>query len=136
PTAITVAMGRAAKLGILFTQASALETGRNITTVIFDKTGTLTTGKPTLTDTRGVAYEDTPKTPTHPDLPPAGQFALTLAASLEQYSEHPLALSLLDAAKKSSLPLLTPQKFSSTPGGGVAATLSNKSYALGSLAFI
>ncbi len=119
PTAVTVAMGRAAKMGILFTKATALETARSIDTVLFDKTGTLTTGQPRVAEILG-----------DPDL-------LRLAASLEQFSEHPLAKAIVDHARENALPLLEPTRFNSIPGGGIRATFPDgRELAAGSVAFI
>src|SRR5262249_28792412 len=78
PTAITVGVGKGAREGVLFKNATALEGVAGIDTVIFDKTGTLTQGKPALTDL----------------IPAAGiaeQELLRLAASADQPSQHPLA---------------------------------------------
>ena len=77
PTAITVGVGRAAKKGILFRSAEALEKLCSVKTVVFDKTGTLTEGKPALTDV--YAYHTTPEE------------LLKAAASVEHLSSHPLA---------------------------------------------
>jgi Cu+-exporting ATPase len=136
PTAITVAMGRAAKLGILFTQASALESGRRIGTVVFDKTGTLTTGKLHLAEAVGVILEETPAQATHPQLTPAGQRALAIAASLEQYSEHPIAKAIGESGRRFELPVSKPERFSSMPGGGLSGWIGGREYVLGSVAFI
>jgi len=119
PTAITVAMGRAARLGILFTKATALENARHIRTVLFDKTGTLTTGQLHVTDVAG-----------DPD-------TLRLAASVEQFSTHPLAQAIVAAAGARQLALRDPTDFASVPGGGVRAVFDDDSaYAAGSAAFL
>jgi Cu+-exporting ATPase len=110
PTAITVAMGTAARLGILFTRASALERAREIRTVLFDKTGTLTEGTPQVAQVvpaagAGLGPDD----------------LLMTAASVEQFSEHPLARAIVAAAAEKGLSLLEPVGFNSMPGGGVKA---------------
>ena len=85
PTAITVGIGRAAKKGILFRSAEALEKLCSVKTVVFDKTGTLTEGKPALTDV--YAYTVTPEK------------LLLDAASVEHLSAHPLAVAICQGAK-------------------------------------
>jgi len=96
PMAIMVSSGSAAKRGILVKDAASLETANKINTIVLDKTGTLTQGKPQLTDV--IAFGDEGKAD-----------VLTLAASLEQRSEHPLAQAILQYAasldQKSSHPL-------------------------------
>ena len=130
PTALTVAIARAAKLGILFTNAAALETaGRSPrATVLFDKTGTLTQGRFSLIET-------VPLSPSPSSLSP-GPSPLQLAASLEQFSTHPLARALTAAAQAQSLPLLDPDDFSSIPGGGLTGTINAYQYAIGSIPFL
>lgn len=135
PTALTVATGRAARLGILFTNAAALETAGRITwrrsdsphdALLFDKTGTLTTGQLHLVDAL--------PSPDVPHLSP--QALLTLAASIEQFSTHPLAQAIVARAQADKLTLAEPDSFSSIPGGGVRAEVGGRTYALGSLAFM
>ena len=118
PTAITVGVGRAAKLGMLFKNASALEATAGLTTVIFDKTGTLTEGKPTLTAL--VPVEGT----TEDDL-------LRLAASADQFSQHPLAAAIVQAAQTKKLVLAKAEDFDSLPGEGVQAIIEGMRVLLG-----
>ena len=118
PTAITVRVGRAAKLGMLFKNASALEATAGLTTVIFDKTGTLTEGKPTLTAL--VPVEGT----TEDDL-------LRLAASADQFSQHPLAAAIVQAAQTKKLVLAEAEDFDSLPGEGVQAIIEGMRVLLG-----
>ncbi|MBQ8416763.1 MAG: heavy metal translocating P-type ATPase [Clostridia bacterium] len=89
PTAITVGVGRGARMGILFRSAEALEKLSGVKTVLFDKTGPLTEGKPALTDvyTYGESYER----------------VLSLASSVERLSSHPLALSVTVGAERLGL---------------------------------
>ena len=95
PMAMMVGIGKGAEKGILIREAAALETAKNINTIILDKTGTLTQGKPIVTDVVPLAETD--------------RKILQLAASLEQKSEHPLAKAIIQAAaslgQKSSHPL-------------------------------
>ena len=118
PTAITVGVGKSAREGVLFKNATALELTAGVDTVIFDKTGTLTEGKPAVT---GIA----PAFATEPnDL-------LLAAASADQPSQHPLAEAIVREAVKRGLKVLTPEKFDSIPGLGVIASVNGKSILIG-----
>lgn len=92
PVAIMVGSGQGAKKGVLFKDAAALERLHQIDTLVLDKTGTITEGRPSLTDV--VPFQGQSQT----DL-------LTLAASLEAHSEHPLALAITTAAEENGLAL-------------------------------
>ena len=116
PTAIMVGTGVAARHGILIKDAEALETLHNINTVAFDKTGTLTVGKPELVE-MDIVGSDTPEQ------------ILSIAASMQAGSEHPLAKAILAKAKQYSYA----QNITSVAGSGVMATLDNSEYYLGSL---
>ena len=116
PTAIMVGTGVAARHGILIKDAEALETLHNINTVAFDKTGTLTMGKPELVE-MDIVGSDTPEQ------------ILSIAASMQAGSEHPLAKAILAKAKQYSYA----QNITSVAGSGVMATLDNSEYYLGSL---
>ena len=117
PTAITVGIGRGARHGILFRDAEALEKLCSVKTVLFDKTGTLTEGKPTLTDV--CAYGR------------SAADVLTLAASVERLSAHPLAPAVCRAAEQSGLSLLEASDFRSVTGVGVTATVNGKECTVG-----
>lgn len=86
PTAITVGVGRGARLGILFRDAEALEKLCGVKTVMFDKTGTLTEGKPSLTDV--IVYDED------------AERVLAYAAAVERLSVHPLAVAVRTGAEK------------------------------------
>ena len=85
PISMTVAMGQGARAGILFRNAEAIERMRDIDTVVVDKTGTLTLGHPALTDfiAEGIAENE----------------ALALVAGVEQLSEHPIGLAIVEGAR-------------------------------------
>jgi len=108
PTAIVVATGIGAKLGILIKNADALQALASVTTVVFDKTGTLTEGKPSVTE-----------------ILPAGDTTenelLRLAATAEKRSEHPLAHTILDAAKSRLIDVPEVSDFAAIEGKGVRA---------------
>lgn len=118
PTAIMVGTGKGAELGILIKGGESLETAHKIDTIVFDKTGTMTTGKPTVTDiisTNGLDEDD----------------ILTLAASVERSSEHPLGEALVTKASEKGLELKETQDFEAMPGRGVRAKIDDKSIFLG-----
>jgi Cu2+-exporting ATPase len=118
PTAITVGVGKGAREGVLFKNASALEAMASVNTVVFDKTGTLTAGKPALTDlipAEGVSELD----------------LLRLAAGADQPSQHPLAEAIVAGAKQRGLDVRPPEAFDSIPGYGVVATVDGQQVWLG-----
>ncbi len=108
PMSIMVATGRAARAGILFRDAEAIEQLRRIDTLIVDKTGTLTEGHPVLQRTLAVTGRSEDQ-------------VLQWAASLEQGSEHPLAEALLAGARHRGLSLALVQEFESVTGLGLRA---------------
>jgi P-type Cu2+ transporter len=118
PTAITVGVGKGAREGVLFKNATALEATSAIDTVIFDKTGTLTEGKPALTD---VIPADTT---TENEL-------LRFTASADQPSQHPLAEAIVTGARARNIELISPEGFDSIPGHGVEATVEGKRVLIG-----
>jgi len=120
PTAIMAGTGVAARFGILIKDASALELAHRVRTVAFDKTGTLTRGQPRL-----LAIQTAPGVD--------GTEALTLAASLQRGSEHPLARAVLDAARERGLTLTTPHDVSAVPGRGSRGRVGELHLMLGSL---
>jgi heavy metal translocating P-type ATPase len=124
PTSIMVGTGRAAQLGILFRQGSALQTLRNCKVITLDKTGTLTQGKPQLTDTL-IQQTDFSQ-----------QDVLILAAALEQQSEHPLAEALLAEAAKQQLALPPVSDFTVHSGMGVSGTINGQQVAIGADRFM
>lgn len=99
PTAVMVGTGKAAAKGIIIKNGEALEIAHSITTVLFDKTGTLTQGKPVVTDVIGKKE------------------ALSLAASIEQYSEHPLAQAIVQAVEDN---ITATTEFKNIEGNGVS----------------
>ncbi|NLG07608.1 copper-translocating P-type ATPase [Candidatus Peribacteria bacterium] len=117
PTGIMVATGKGAELGILIRGGEPLQAAERIDTIIFDKTGTLTKGKPEVTDI--VALQGTQET------------VLQIAASLEMGSEHPLAESIVQAAKTRMLTLEQHEKFNAIPGHGIEGALQGQTYFLG-----
>ena len=123
PMSIMTATGRGAQTGVLIKDAEALERFAKVDTLIVDKTGTLTEGRPRLTDvkTAGEFEEDE---------------VLSLAASLERGSEHPLAEAIVEGAKERGAELASTSEFEATTGKGVAGTVSGKAVALGNRAMM
>ncbi len=117
PTAIMVGTGLGAKRGVLFKNATALETSAHIDTVVMDKTGTLTRGEPEVTD---VIAEVMPE-----------EEMLAMAAAIERESEHPLARSIADHATGLGLPALTVTDFRNIPGQGAAAIVQGRRVLVG-----
>lgn len=123
PMSIMTATGRGAQVGVLIKNAEALERFEKVDTLIVDKTGTLTEGKPKL-----VAV-----------LPEAGHEeneVLSLAASLERGSEHPLAEAIVRGAEERGIALQEAEDFEAVTGKGVTGTVKGQSVALGNLALI
>lgn len=118
PMSIMVGVGRGAQSGVLIKNAEALERLEKIDTLVVDKTGTLTEGKPRVTAIHaaaGVAEDD----------------LLTIAASVERASEHPLALAIVQAAAERGLALKEATDFDSAIGKGVIGRVDGKAVAIG-----
>lgn len=119
PTAIMVGTGKGAELGILFKNAEALELSQKINAVMFDKTGTLTEGKPYLTDIITKDYND------YSDK----EKLLSIAASVENGSEHPLGEAIVREAKeknKKNIKLLPIKNFKALSGFGIDAIIESE----------
>ena len=123
PTSIMVGTGKAAELGVLFRNGSALQHLQETNVVAFDKTGTLTMGKPELTDL--IAVPGTPEAE-----------LLRLVAAAESGSEHPIASALLEAARERNLQLPVSQAFEAVAGFGVQATVEGQQIQVGADRFM
>jgi Cu+-exporting ATPase len=123
PTALVVATGRGAQLGILARDAGALERAERIDTIVFDKTGTLTLGAPQLTDIAAA-----------PGV--SEQRLLAAAATAERRSEHPLALAVLRGARERGAEPREPEDFGASPGKGVYALADGRAIAAGTSAML
>jgi Cu+-exporting ATPase len=123
PMSIMTATGRGAQAGVLIKDAEALERFAGVDTLIVDKTGTLTEGRPTLTDV--VAAEGFDET----DL-------LSLAASLERGSEHPLAEAIVEGADARGVTISAASDFEAVTGKGVSGTVGGRKVALGNVAMM
>lgn len=113
PVAIIGAISLAARRGIVIRNPAMLERIDSCRTLIFDKTGTLTYGKPSLTETL-----------TAPEV--SRNDALRFAASLEQYSKHPLASSILETAKTEKVELASVARISEKPGEGLRGVVEGR----------
>ena len=113
PVAIIGAISLAARRGIVIRNPAMLERIDSCRTLIFDKTGTLTYGKPSLTETL-----------TAPEI--SRKDALRFAASLEQYSKHPLASSILETAKTEKVELASVARISEKPGEGLRGVVEGR----------
>ena len=114
PTALMVGTGRSAKMGILLKNGTVLQEIQKVQTVVFDKTGTLTEGKPVVTDVIGDERE-----------------VLSLAASLEDVSQHPLAQAIVNRASELGISLYPVENFQALHGKGVTGTINGKQVLLG-----
>lgn len=122
PTAIMVGTGRGAEMGVLVRGGEALETAKNLDTIMLDKTGTLTKGEPAVTDVISIIDGD--------------ESLLALAASVENQSEHPLAQAVVEAADRRGIDVPRAEGFKAEVGHGVSATVLNQSVAVGSARFM
>ncbi len=113
PMSVMVGVGKAAEAGVLIRNGEALQSASKITTMVLDKTGTITEGAPKVTDV--VIASDHNQ-----------DDVLSLAASLESGSEHPLAMAIVESAKEQGVPIHSVTDFESIAGKGVAATLNSQ----------
>lgn len=120
PTSIMVGTGKGAENGILFKGGEHLENAHRVQDVILDKTGTITKGEPAVTDV--IVF---------PDWRGAEEELLTLAASVEQASEHPLGQAIVNHAKEKGLELAVAADFQAIPGHGIVARAADKQVLVG-----
>jgi P-type Cu+ transporter len=123
PTSVMVGTGRAADSGILFRRGEALQLLREADVVALDKTGTITEGRPRLTDVitqDGFDKDD----------------VVALAAAVEQFSEHPIANAIVEAAKERDVPVAGASGVSAIPGRGVVGTIEGRVVRAGTLRWL
>jgi Cu+-exporting ATPase len=123
PMSIMVGVGRGAREGVLVKDAAALERLEKVTTLLVDKTGTLTEGRPRFKEALPVEGATT-------------EALLQHAAALEQGSEHPLAMAVVQAAREANLDLPPVEGFQSTTGGGVSGKVSGRHVLVGKAGFL
>ncbi len=126
PTAVVAGTGAAARAGILFKDVEALERAHRATEVLFDKTGTLTKGRPSVTRLL----------PADPAGDPDGRRLLTLAAAVQQASEHPLAHAITEAAAAHGLAVPAATEVRSETGRGVTGRVDGARVELGNRALM
>ncbi len=119
PVAIMVGTGKGAENGILIKSGEALEITHSIQSVVLDKTGTITQGKPEVTDMISDQLSQ--------------KELLSIAASLEAKSEHPLAEAIMEKARAEGTKLLPTKDFEAIPGRGIRANIDGKLYYAGNL---
>src|SRR3989344_3380343 len=118
PTAIIVGVGKGAREGILIKDAATLEKLHKVDTVIVDKTGTITIGKPTLVDIQNFSKI-------------RDEEIISILASLEKKSEHPIARAILNYAEENKILIQDIVSFESIQGKGLKGTLNNSEYFVG-----
>ncbi|WP_335869035.1 heavy metal translocating P-type ATPase [Bacillus sp. 2205SS5-2] len=118
PTSIMAGSGRAAESGILFKGGEHLETTHRITTVLLDKTGTVTNGNPVLTDILAEpSFEE--------------EVFLAYVGAVERFSEHPLAVAIVEGIQEKGISLYESEEFEAVPGFGVKAVIQDKTVLVG-----
>lgn len=118
PMSVMMGVGKAAERGVLIRNGQALQLSSQLDAVILDKTGTITQGQPKVTAILSVSDITEEK-------------ILQTAASLENLSEHPLALAIVNSAREKSLQIDSPQNFDSDPGLGVEGKVLGQLFFLG-----
>ncbi|MDQ3036395.1 MAG: heavy metal translocating P-type ATPase, partial [Myxococcota bacterium] len=122
PAAVAVGTGRGAELGVLVKGGAALESASRIDTVLLDKTGTLTAGKPELTDVRAIDGDELAM--------------LSLVASVEKESEHPIARAITAGAIARGAKTTRAEGFSSMAGYGIEARVSGRTVRVGTASWL
>jgi len=125
PTAVMVSSGKGAELGILIKGGAALQRAGDLTTVVLDKTGTVTEGKPMVTDVIQAA-----------ELSLSRDEMISLVASLERSSEHPLADAVVRHARDNGVVLTPPASFQSVTGRGATGVVAGRKVAVGNQALM
>jgi len=121
PLVVAVSTSIAAKSGLLIRDRQAFERARNLQALIFDKTGTLTEGRFGVTDVVSLSEEKNENRE-------ESEKILSIAASLEASSEHPIATGILESAREKGLKIRPVDEFSSIPGKGVEGLVEGKKY--------
>ncbi|MEG1645962.1 MAG: heavy metal translocating P-type ATPase [Clostridia bacterium] len=119
PVAIMVATGKGAENGLLIKSSEALELMHSVNTVVLDKTGTITKGEPEVTQVIAQNYNQ--------------NLLIQAVASIEKFSEHPLAVAIVKYAQSLNLPNLEVKNFKAIAGRGVSATVNNIDYFVGNI---
>ena len=123
PISVIIGMGKAAELGILIRNGDALQQTCNLSTIVIDKTGTITEGKPQIVSIQQLSNHNE-------------NTILQYAASIEDHSEHPIAIPIVEKAKMKNIPLLDVMDFQIIEGQGVKGIINNKTILLGNEIFM
>lgn len=123
PTAIIVGVGKGAKDGILVKDAATLEKLHKVNTIVVDKTGTITVGKPTITDIQNLSTSQVDK-------------LISILASLEKKSEHPIAHAIVSYAIEKEIDIQDASSFKGIQGKGVKGIINDKEYFAGNVKLI
>ncbi|MBI3888890.1 copper-translocating P-type ATPase [Candidatus Nomurabacteria bacterium] len=123
PTAIIVGVGKGAKEGILIKDAATLEKLHKVDTVIVDKTGTITIGKPTLVDIQNFTDKK-------------DEEIISILASLENKSEHPIAHAIMNYTKEKNIPIFEVSNFESIKGKGLKGSVAGEEYFVGNVKLV
>lgn len=123
PTAIIVGVGKGAREGILIKDAATLEKLHKVDVVVVDKTGTITKGKPTLVDVEMISGVEKNQ-------------MISIIASLEKKSEHPIAHAIVSYAENNNIPLQSVTRFESLQGKGVQGEIEDIQYYVGNVKLI
>tara|TARA_B100001115_G_scaffold149807_1_gene118913 strand:+ start:186 stop:2624 length:2439 start_codon:yes stop_codon:yes gene_type:complete len=123
PAAIMVGTGRGAQLGILIKTPEALEEMQRLDAVVLDKTGTVTAGTPSVVRVKSID-------------PYSEEEVLCLAASVERYSEHPLALAITERTREDGIALLAASAFLAEVGQGACAAVRGQQIRVGTASYI
>ncbi len=123
PTAVMVATGRGAAMGLLIKGGEALQRAGDVTTMVLDKTGTVTEGRPAVTDVVTVAGGDSDR-------------VIAMAAAIERLSEHPLAAAVVGEARRRGVSIGDATAFASSPGRGAEGRVRGLTVVVGNLAMM
>jgi len=123
PTAIIVGVGKGAKEGILIKDAATLEKLHKVNTVVVDKTGTITKGKPTLVDIINLSNQK-------------DEELVSILASLEKKSEHPIAHAIVNYAQEKKIPFAEVSNFEGIQGKGLKGSINGTDYYVGNVKLV
>jgi Cu+-exporting ATPase len=127
PTAVMVATGKGAELGVLIKGGEALQRAGDVDVLVLDKTGTVTEGRPAVTDIVRVDGHE---------WAPTDEALLRLAASVERDSEHPLAHAVVEAARGRGIEVAPVEAFASVTGRGATGVVEGVAVAIGNAALM
>lgn len=131
PLSVTISTGKAARYGVLIRSAEALQTARDVDTVVLDKTGTITRGQPELTDIGWIGDAASSGGSREANAQTQRDHLLSFIAGAEQVSEHPLAQAIVKGVAQHKLTVPKADSFEAVPGSGVVAKVSGHDVIVG-----